>query len=55
MRVWFMLGAMVLGIMGVWGEQGRGARGQRSVDGGDSTVRAMDGGSTVPPPLVPGR
>jgi hypothetical protein len=54
MRVWFMVGAMVLGIIGVWGEQGRGSRGQRPFQGGsEGTVTTMDGGTTVPSPKAP--
>ncbi|HET6897336.1 MAG TPA: hypothetical protein VFK70_03270 [Vicinamibacteria bacterium] len=51
MRVWFMVGAMVLGIIGVWGQQGRG--GQGSFNRGGGTVSAQDGGSTVPSPKAP--
>jgi hypothetical protein len=51
MRVWFMVGAMVLGIIGVWGQQGRGSRTIHR--GGDGTVSAQDGGSTVPSPKAP--
>jgi hypothetical protein len=54
MRVWFMVGAMVLGIIGVWGEQGRGSRSGRHFNhGAEGTVSAQDGPSTVPSPKAP--
>jgi hypothetical protein len=54
MRVWFMVGALVLGIIGIWGEQGRGSRGESPLDrGGDGTVTAQDGSSTIPTPRPP--
>ena len=53
MRVWFLVGAMVLGIIGVWGEQGRGNRAQRPNSGDAGTVSAQDGGSTIPTPRPP--
>jgi hypothetical protein len=51
MRVWFMVGALILGIIGIWGEQGRGSRGERA--GSDGTVSAQDGSSTIPTPRPP--
>jgi hypothetical protein len=54
MRVWFMVGAMVLGIIGVWGEQGRSNRGGHPLNrGSEGTVSAQDGPSTVPSPKAP--
>jgi hypothetical protein len=51
MRVWFMVGALLLGIIGVWGEQGRAGRGDHSFNrDGDGTVKAMDGSTPVPSP-----
>ena len=55
MRVWFMVGALVLGIIGVWGEHGRSSRGERPFNnhGSDGTVSAQDGPSTIPTPRPP--
>jgi hypothetical protein len=51
MRVWFMVGALLLGIIGGWGEQGRAGRGDHSFNrDGDGTVKAMDGSTPVPSP-----
>jgi hypothetical protein len=49
MRVWFMLGALALGIIGWWGEQGRTGRTVRS--GHDQgQVQTMDGPDPIPTP-----
>ena len=50
MRVWFMVGALVLGIIGIWGDQERGARAQQPRGGNEGAVKTMDGGTPVPPP-----
>jgi hypothetical protein len=49
MRVWFMVGALILGIIGVWGEQDRTGR---SI-GGDGTVSTMDDPNPIPTPYDP--
>jgi hypothetical protein len=49
MQVWFMVGALVLGIIGIWGEQGRSSHGVRPADrGGEGTVTAQDGTAPIP-------
>jgi len=52
MRVWFLVGALVLGIIGFWGEQGRSGRATRPQDG-SGTVTAQDGSATIPTPRPP--
>ena len=54
MRVWFMVGALVLGIIGAWGELGRGAQGRQPVESdGSAPVTAQDGSGTIPTPRAP--
>ena len=53
MRVWFMIGTLIVGIIGFWGEQGRTGRTVRTVQDGAGTVSAQDGPNPVPTPKVP--
>ena len=42
--------SLVLGIIGIWGDQERGARAQQPRGGNEGAVKTMDGGTPVPPP-----
>jgi hypothetical protein len=53
MRAWFMVGALLLGIIGFWGAQGPGRTGRPGIVDDNSPARAMDGGSTIPTPRNP--
>lgn len=44
MRAWFMVGALALGLIGIWGDQGRTGRGR------DGTVTTQDDPNPIPTP-----
>ena len=50
MRAWFLVGALIFGVIGFWGEQGRTGR---TVKGGDGKVSAQDGPNPIPTPKAP--
>jgi hypothetical protein len=47
MRAWFMIGTLIVGLIGFWGQQGRTAK------GGDGMVSAQDGPNPIPSPKAP--
>jgi hypothetical protein len=50
MRAWLVVSALILGLIGVWGEQGRMA--PKPTRGG-GTVSALEGPNPIPTPKNP--
>jgi hypothetical protein len=51
MRAWLVVSALILGLIGIWGEQGR--MGTRPTRGGGGTVTTLDGPNPIPTPRQP--
>ena len=50
MRAWLVVSALILGLIGIWGEQGR--MGTKPTRGG-GTVTTLDGPNPFPTPKAP--
>jgi hypothetical protein len=50
MRAWLVVSALIFGLIGFWGEQGRTGR---TVNKGGGTVTTMDGPNPIPTPKAP--